>query len=261
MSNRNPLKIPLITLAITFISLIITGVLLNNKNFSDYLINVSVEVLGAIITVLFIDIYLNKHEKIIADKRERIAWTLLKPLMRAHYSLLFNLYKASTAKRGSNFKTIELPKFLSDDYIDTIRHLNVTLKAPVFPATTWINYLRIEFDQFNKKYDTILDKYSAHMDPDLVDVIESIRNSLFHHHMVIGLSMMDNLKRDNDNPTPQNIFGQMFTKEVIIEPYLQNLKTLISLSSNVDIMKDFLDIGDGHWRNDISPAIGSSRIN
>ncbi len=65
MKHRNPLGIPLIILVGLFLLLTTSSKFISNNDLSEYLINVSVEVLGAIITVIFIDIYLSKQESML----------------------------------------------------------------------------------------------------------------------------------------------------------------------------------------------------
>ena len=69
MRKLEPLKISLLILIAVFLICIAVGNLINNVKLSDYLINVSVEMLGSIITLLFIDLYLNNQEKKLEKKK------------------------------------------------------------------------------------------------------------------------------------------------------------------------------------------------
>jgi hypothetical protein len=260
MKQRNPLTIPIILLLILFTGLILVGQIITSKSISDYLVNISVEVLGAIITIVFIDFYLNRHEKKIANKRETIAFTILRPLMRSNFAILFTIYKSSTLKKGNLYKTKELQYFLSDSYIETVSHFNILGDAPIVPNTSWINQLSNEFSRLNKEYDSLLDKYSSTMTPELVETIENIKNSHFHCQMINGLRIISSFASSQGQTLPENLFGQIFTKAHIVEPYFNYLKQLLKLTEKSNVINNFFEITEEQWRNDISPKIGSSRL-
>ncbi len=260
MKHRNPLLTPIILLSVLFSGLFIAGQIICNKTTSDYLTNISVEVLGAIITIIFIDFYLNRHEQKIADKRETIALTLLRPVLRSNFAILFSIYKASTLRKDKLYKTKDLQDFLNDNYIETISHFNILGNAPIAPTISWTNHLRNEFSKLNKDYDSILDKYSSTMTPELVELIENIKNSHFHNQMANGLTIIASYAASQGQKLPKNTFGQLFTKEYIVEPYFNYLKQLLKLTENKDALNNFYEIDEGQWRDDISPKIGSSRL-
>jgi hypothetical protein len=260
MKHRNPLLVPIVLLTLLFSVLIIAGQIICHKSTSDYLTNISVEVLGAIITIIFIDFYLNKHEKRIADKREAIALTLLKPIIRSNFAVLFAIYKASTSQKGNFYKTKQLHNFINDNYIETISHFNILGDAPVAPTTSWTNHLRNEFSKLNNDYDSLLDKYSSTMTPELVETIENIKNSHFHSQMTNGLTIITSYTASQGLTIPSNLFEKVFTKEHIVEPYFIYLKQLLRLVENKEAFNNFFEIDEAQWRDNVAPKIGSSRL-
>lgn len=256
MKTRNPLYIPLFILFILLIIFFVIGMVVKNEEVGDYFSNLSIEILGAIITLIFIDLYLSRHEKRIAEKREKIAWTLLRPIIHSNLSILFTIYKAASKKQGKNYETNELSEFLGEDFIVTIQHFNVIGSAPIFPDMSWIDYLKIEFEKINKRYNEVLDKYSIHMEPELVEILEEIINSRFHKHLI---DINPSLFKYNVDMS-QDFFRRTCTRKYHIEPYVNNVKTLLNLASKVEIMDNFFKITDLSWDNKLAPQIGSSRI-
>lgn len=250
--------VPLLILFVLFLVFGGIGAFTNNP-FSDYAINISVELLGALITVLCIDIYLRNNENRLAKKRADIAWTLLKPTVRSNFHLLFLIYKASATQKGVNLVTSQLSNFFNIDFLDNYSRFNIFAEAPVVPSRTWMQYLKYEFEKINKDYDSILDKYAIHLDPDMVKVIEDIKTSTFHRHITESLSLIE-ATRLPGHQLASDFFGQLMDKEYVLEPYIKSLKQLLRETSKSEIMANFFSIDDGSWRNDISPKIGSSRL-
>jgi hypothetical protein len=256
MKYKSSLIKPLIFLSLLYLVLIISGKLIKNADFSDYLINISVEVLGAIITIIFIDIYLNRHEKRISSKRQEIALSVLKPILRSNFSIIFNLFKASTAQKGNCFKASELNNFLNDEYIETIKKFDISTNAPVSPTISWRDYLYREFVGLNNKYEALLDKYSLIMDPELVEAIEGIKNSAFHTHMTTTMPTINAFS----SSMPQDIFGQVFDKIHVMHPYFNYLKSLLKQIEDSNVLINFFEIHESIWKNNVAPQIGSSRL-
>ena len=257
MKNKNPLNIPLKILIALFFLLIIIGYSME----LDYLINVSVEILGSIVTLIVIDIYLSKNEKKIATKREQIIWTLVKPILRENLSVLFSMYKSTTTKRGANYKTEELSKFFTEDYAKTIQHLNIYSEAPIYPDAIWLNYLINKFTGLNNNYNSLLEKYSNQMEPELVELIEEIKNSSFHSNIISIMPTLINFTISNNMKVPKDFFSQVFDYEYCIKAYLTSINKIINLSAENEIMHNFFEIEDQIWREDVAPLIGSSKWN
>lgn len=260
MRKKNILFKPLIYLAIIFLILFVTSKFISNQNIKDYISDLSIEILGALIVIIFINIYLNNYEEKLAEKRESIALKLLKPAMRHHFETLFIILKASTEEEGKIYSTKELGDFFNDDFIENIRRLDVTAEAPIYPKISWIPYLQSKFIEINSRYDSILNKYAVSLSPDLVEVIEGIKNSTFHDLIVRILPTTLSYSNSKESSLPNDIFSELFTKEDICEPYLVLLKTLLNHTINKPETNDFYKIDKEDWRNDIAPKIGSSRI-
>lgn len=256
-----PLTIPLISLLILFLFTRFSNLIITNCSFNSFCSDISIEILGAIITILLIDFSIKRREERIAEKREQIALSLLKPIIRNNLTLLFNLYKATTDIKGSNYTQNELKNLFNSDYIETIQKLDITKNAPIYPDTNWINYLKAEFSELNRRYETVLDKYSFVMPPDIVQEIENIKNSIFHQNMIINMpNILNYWSSLGKTESIKNMFGQVFSEEYVVEPYLKKVVFLLDILNKFEYMKDIYKVEDGEWRNDISPKIGESKI-
>ena len=259
MRKLEPLKISLLILIAVFLICIAVGNLINNVKLSDYLINVSVEMLGSIITLLFIDLYLNNQEKKLEKKRETIVWKTLKPIIREHISLLFSIYKSTNEVRGYNYECDKLQDFFTGDFKSIIRNLDLTKDAPIHPTLDWLSYLTLNITELNNKYEKILDKYSAYMVPELIDSLENIKESLFHSVIITTIPTVSNFAKMDNKVIPNDIFKTLLDEEDI-DKYVYELVHLLKLSEKDNIMKNFYVINNEKWRNDIAPKIGSGRL-
>ncbi|RYY69512.1 MAG: hypothetical protein EOO13_09315 [Chitinophagaceae bacterium] len=254
------MKFPLFIIGLLFFVTVIFGTCSSQLFLKEYAINLSVELLGALITLLFIDLYIGNRENKIAMKREGIAWTLLKPVVTQHFDILFQIYKSSAPQKGINLNTAHLSIFFDETFLDNYRHFNVKNTAPVYPPQTWTNYLKNMFTKINNGYDNVLEKYAIHLDPELVKTIEDIRSSHFHKRMIESLTIIFNKPASAKGLFLVQTFGELFTKEAIILPYFDSMKELLMHARKTEVMDNFFSINDNSWDDRMLPKIASCRI-
>jgi|GEM_PF-3972297 len=224
--------------------------------FSDFTLNLGTELIGILITVVFIDLVISRHEQREKSKLRRIALRQLRVPMQRHLSLLFNMYKASVTAPAT--RSINGPETLfREDYYLQLASFDLSKDAPVIPKQQWIDYACHEVNEFRESLSRTLEKYAMHLDSEVIDLLESLLGSSF----LSFLKQVPNIRNIDRNEGLNRsfvFFGAPGMKDMI-ERHTDLFSRLVKLFNSEMDQADHVKLSSDIWRNDVSPQIGSAR--
>jgi len=235
--------------------------IIKSQHLRDISLNLIAEIIGIFLVIFFVDniISINK-----ANEEKRIVRSALQQLhspLKKQLEVLFNVFKTSI-----EIKPDKHYKFVSDlfdnFYFNSIKNFNFSKIAShisifILNYPSWIGHLTHEILSFKEIANKILFKYSRHLEPEYIDMIEDIIDSDF-------IKFIYEVDLVESNPEMNNIFPKDFNffANDEIQYYLKNYTELLTklinkYNQNVeDSEKIFID--DIWW--DMPPEIGSNRI-
>lgn len=218
--------------------------------------NIATEVLGIIITVIFLDAYLSMREQNKRNERQSSFLKTLRQPIHRHLSILFNIYKATRLKEGKVGK-IQASDFFDEEYFSHIILLDLAKTAPVYPARKWILYLAYEIQKYFDELDHFLDKYSFEMDLECIQLIESIKDNSWLNMQVQLNNPSINLGNTFPLFYPNNTPGDQ--KVSIMKEYHALLTKFITYV-NTKFDEEYKIVINADWSPNVSPGLGSGRL-
>lgn len=215
--------------------------------------NLFVAVLASSLTMILFDAWLRDQ-----DNRRRDAVRLISrrelalPLMR-HVHFLVSCYKASAVQSPNKISSVE--QLFSEDYIESLSHLDFSKSAQTLPPLTWDAYTLAEMKRFRQDLDRIISRYAVWIQTDLFDSLQRLRDSYLIHIVFYmpGLAAAD--KHQGWKRDPRLFAGN--AGRLMLEDHLSSLKTCLRLLGLEDnSVKEFNKVVFGNF----SPTMGSGRI-
>lgn len=223
----------------------------------DLTLNLATELLGVVISVVFIDLVINYHKRIEKLKFERIALRQLKIPLNRQLDLLVKIYKASTINKP-NIKINKIELLFTDDFYAEISNFDFSKTAPVIPEQEWMDYIQNEVKNFDSLLNGVIEKYSIYLDSVVIDILEELNNSSFSSFLkqIPNIRYVDRTKGINR----KYVFLGAEGMKSMIENYISNLCKIIEIYNlSVVNSEGMIKLSEDTWREDVSPKIGSAR--
>ncbi len=265
------LKWPLITLLIILIVFVILyfGNYFDGEWDSDIFGGLVTEVAGVFLTFLLLESYINYRDRKQFEHRRQVALRSLSIALRRHFGTLFSMFKAASPNTASGDHTLTKPDvFFNKNYLDTIAHLDFSVKAPTTSGISWAQYLTMSFKDFSERLENTIDKYGLGLTPSDLDILETLVNSQYSmfiisigtHYAPRGPSpmLLSTLKGGSTTFTSDES-EKSFKKEII--NYHEGLVELASIVNEVleTIDRDLIVVVE-EWGSHVAPQIGEARI-
>ncbi len=235
------------------------------EGWRGFFLNLAMEIVGILLVVWLIDAVLRRREERARERYRSVALRLLRsPLNRAAH-LLFNIYKASVARRPE--RTISRVSDLFDeDYFRQSAMLDITAASymahphSIWNGETmpWYECINTELDGFAEDLGRVIDKYAMYLDFDTIDAAERLIHSDFANIARVG-PILATHSRNTGYQGPVPLLAEPGTQSPIRE-YVDAFSELVDIYNRgaPDDRKIYID--DSLWRDDILPKMGSARI-
>ncbi|MBP2650761.1 MAG: hypothetical protein H6Q74_1586 [Firmicutes bacterium] len=241
----NALYFSCLAIFIISIGLIYYSSLIKDWEQSLYL-NIGTSLLCSLLFLCSVDFILKRNAKNDQKQRAALAFKRLKwPLIR-HLEMFRDMYKASS-KDDEFIQYDTFEEMFCEKYFNTIVHLNIGSKAPVFPYISWENFFYSSVSTFSSELNSIIDKFGMVLTKDELTLLEDIINS--------PLSIFT-------KQLPIASFGNKFPFYPIYKMGVKNY--IILLIKLLNIINQYLDKAETIYKvtfeANTAPTIGESRI-
>ena len=224
--------------------------------FEDFSLNLGTELIGVLISVLFIDLVVSRHERAEKLKLRKIALRQLRIPMQRHLNLLFGIYKASVAQEPE--QKFDKPESLfCEDYFTQIAYFDFSKEAPVVPKQQWMQYIQKEVKNFNDSLSRTLEKYAIYLDSEVIDLLEKMINSSF----LSFLQQIPNIRHTDEIEgyiRKYVFFGAPGMRDMV-EEYSKDFSRITEIYNSVVDSNQVVKFSEDIWRNNVAPKIGSAR--
>lgn len=260
MKDRNLLKYSYIGLtSILAICLTLFFIVKGNSDIKDFLLNLSTEVIGILLTVVLIDSVLRLKET--REKQQLLKNSLiqLRPPINRCLHLILNMYKASKKEKTENLKSDFSELFTDKDFFDEIRNLDIFSNAPVTPKCDWVYHLDNELKFFKYSLEKTIEKYSHLLDSELIKLLEDIINSSFLSLFIQTLPTLIRTRINEGRPYKIDVFYNSEYGGLL--PFCRLMLEFTEKYNKImDDEKLMIKFDVGIWSDKISPRFGQSRI-
>jgi len=226
----------------------------------DIALNIGANIIGIFLVVILINAVLDFKQERERKRCQSIAFRQLRTPLHRHFTMLFNMLKASViAKPDKSYSQVS--DFFDGDYFKKIKYLDFSKDSPTSTAYVrynWFTYLALRCVEFQKSLDRTIAKYISYLDIDIIDLMEEISNS----HFVYFVSQAPEILKF-DQQKGLNRPYNLFAGEGIIDfvkDYTSLFSKLISYYNQTVSKGEQIKITENLWRNDVEPLIGSGRI-
>ena len=255
------LKIPLLILFVVLELLLLLFIKSNNEIVEDFSLNLITEIIGIFLTVLLIDLVIKRREKKEKKNILKNAYSQYRIPAQKLLSFFAIIYKASSKEKPPEWNTDFKTLLTTEEFYDSITHLDFLKKAPVSPTTDWINFSRNEVEEVTSKFEKIIEKYAFVLDSKIIADLEWLENHwilniLSSGPILIASDKSMNFKRENlcllsiKYETGENELKKLIDKLFDVAEYF---KSITNDESDISYSK-------GMWREDIAPMLGNSRV-
>ena len=145
------------------------------EGWRGFTLNLASEVVGILITVLFIDAVIQRREEREQRRYRSVSLQQLRLPLKQHLLLLFDIYKASVEQKPDR-EISRVEDLFSDDYQTQLTRFDFASEGPMVligvggdQKVPWFDYLRQEVGKFKDDLNRILDKYAFYLDPDTLN--------------------------------------------------------------------------------------------
>jgi hypothetical protein len=214
--------------------------------------------IGTFLTVFFIDKALEKERQARSQKFQRFVLSGLRPTLLCHLNLLCAWYKAASRTLPEP-RPSTLDALFGESYYDQIRYLDFSKAAPTHPPVSWFEWTAHELESFGMSIRNVLDKYTVLLEPELVELLDSLENSALTKALITtaGQNLPDIDKRDGIRRSYNVFAGQGFD----VETHRHIQSVLKAIAKHNEFAARPITVGELYlWRIDVSPHLGSARI-
>jgi hypothetical protein len=239
----------------------------------SFLLNLSTEIIGILLTVGLIDSVIRRREHEERQRYKAVALQRLYHPLTGHFRLLSLMYKASV-KVGSDNPSWSLDDFIKEDFKNQLAHLDLLgpspsirgLPKPMYQEewenVPWHEYLHMEAKEFREALERVTEKYSMQLDSETAGVIEDLANSSFMNQAIYHFPHIANMFRETASSRgvhiPMTILTAPGDTELInhVNGFVRLVHSFNeAVSNNYRITTSTQKV----WRGDITPSVGSSR--
>ena len=259
---RNILKFSYGVLGLLFLATVAGyhyGPLLGDDSIKDLSLNLGTEIIGIFLTVFLIDAVIRRNEERERLRVRKVAMQQLRLPLVLQLQVLHGMYKTAIQHAPEILPT-EVRNLFTKDYFAQIAFLDLSKPAPLWGITPldWMDYLQSESQKFKTSLSLTLEKYAVFLDGDTVELLENILSS----HLLAffqSITAVRELDRKEGFRRKYNFFAAPGMVEMARE-YTTLFTALITIFNQNSPSGRNIRLDLGFWRNDISPQIGSSRI-
>ena len=225
------------------------------ERWPDVMLNLATEMIGILVTVVFIDSVIRRREERQRRRFRTIALQQLRFPLIQHFLLLFELYKASVERKPDR-EISGVADLFNADYFTQISYLDFEKPYPVTPPMSWAQWVSAETSRFKNDLERVVDKYAIYLDPDTLDVAERVIGSHFIRQAGFFPTIIGMWKRQGSE-IPANLLGGM---SVTMREHTTAFYGLVEVY-NAEAPDDRkVAFGEHMWSNNASPLIGSGRV-
>ncbi len=231
-----------------------------NTELKSFSLNLITEIIGIFITVFLIDYVIQEREK---RERIKILKNAFKEFKRPTVKLLYlltSIYKATCEKVPEDLKST-YPEILgTEDFYNSIPHLDFMRSAPVMPSTTWGLHISHEVKPLQNSYNKTIEKYGFALDSTVITEMESIINAHFLYIFSLGETFA---MTDNATSFDRKKLTILATKDLMesLKGFLAKLFYLYEYFGKQVDEEYKLKYDSGIWLDKIAPKVGSGRVN
>ena len=234
------------------------------EGWRGFALNLASEVVGILITVLFIDAVLQRREEREQRRYRSVALQQLRLPLKQHLLLLFAIYKASVEQKPER-EISRVEDLFSDDYRTQLTRFDFASEGPMVligvggnQKVPWFDYLYKEVGKFKDDLNRIVDKYAFYLDPDTLNSAEQLINSSFVNIISYGPTIVTNA-RNTGHQGGMRIFAGDGMSTVIRE-HTDTFTKLVQICNKEASSENKIRVESHMWRNDTAPLIGSARV-
>ena len=215
-------------------------------------LNLACVALGIIATTLLIDRIINDNAKKERDRMRRTAYEHLRTILQNHLDFLQGAYKASKSSRPTS-----LPKstseFLGDDFLETLRKLDVEKGAPVSPGRTWALYISEECTRFSQSIHSAIDRYIIVLDSPEVKQLERLAES----GLISFAKLLPTIQAQSRDSGRR--LGNIFrAAPSLLSEHISSFIAVVDLANAFISPLDRIGPNGQLWADNIAPAFGDS---
>jgi len=226
----------------------------------DFFLNLIAEIVGILLVLFFVNRSVTLNQDVERKKFTSIALRQLKLVLQKQVYLLFNMFKASVEfKPSNNYETLK--DLFDDTYFQEVGFLDLMKVSPGFNHSgvqmDWIDYLFSEFSSFKLALSKVVDRYSFHLDSEVVDLLEELNDS----GLIYFVSALKEAKECNDFELRGDLLSEC---EPLLREYTTLFLQLLDLYNKSVTIKNEIKLDSSKWNelwgDNIIPQVGSSRI-
>lgn len=209
--------------------------------------------------------YIPEQEK--KRKYQGVAFKQLRYPLSNHLDLLVYMYKATIINKP-NINPINVSDIFDDYYYNEMKLFDIHAKAPVISSKSWFEFINSKCLAFADSLENTVGKYSIYLDDSTINLIESIRHSLFMQiylqEATSFINIDNNLLIIDDYITLSNtddksmlIFDNNIAN-IELKEYIKSILNLIDLCNRENDKP--ISIDRYNWGDDSFPKYGSARF-
>lgn len=220
-------------------------------------LNLMTNIISMLLVVLLIDRVISINQENERIMRQKIAFQQLRLPLLHHFTLLFDIFKASVqVKPDKNYKNVS--DLFDDMYFDQITFLDFSKPSPLEPPTDWFNYLAQNCLDFKDNLNRTVEKYSFFLDPDVIDLIEEIVNSPFIGFILMAPRIPEWHRREGYTRRYEFFGGQGMID--LVKKYTELFVKLVEHYNQNALNEKKIIMTNNLWGNHVPPQIGSGRL-
>lgn len=231
----------------------------NEWGFGDAWLNLGTEIVGILLTLLFVDRIVRHIQEQERKRVEGMALRALGPALRSHRDLLFSIVKATSAKPTDDDRRDGKTR-LREDVPPAMQRLDFREKAPVAIDQPWHTYLAGEFAELTEKVGKIIERYSGFLAASAAEYLQSLEDSSLS-------GLMPHLKRvdKQDGTTGVKRSGD-YLRDATVRPVIEaHLEAFVRVAEAHDAVEKntvrrVLRLPDLVWRDDLGPTAMSGLV-
>jgi len=199
---------------------------------SGFLAGLSTEILGILLTLLFVDFIIRKRDENRRRKIELIALSQIREALYSHIHLLAMLVNDS----GED-KWVVVNKAFDDKYFEKISSFDITKPSNYYPQVPWYDTIPMSFKRLRIHINEVTDKYIFFLKDDTLKLLNKLEFSINNSFMLKlrqQYKISKNLGVDTAHPFKEEIIDHFKQYTLILLKLVEHHNTLVPDKSRIE---------------------------
>ncbi len=223
----------IVLLSISIISLILSLKIETHYSWwSGFLAGLSTEILGILLTLLFVDLILRTREE---NRRRKIELIALSQIREALYSHIHFL--AMLANDSGKDKWIVVNTVFDDEFFEKISDFDITKPSNSYHKAPWYDLIPRRFENFECRLSKVIDKYTFFLHEDTLELLNKLQCPTDKSFMFILRPLYTTAKKlgfDTAKPFKGGILNGLRKYTQLLLKMVEHHNTLVSSVDRIE---------------------------